>query len=295
MANIVEYRAEGRVKGTGNTTFISDGTPPMTGQYTDPSRNRVVHSSDYVAYGGGTRTNVAYIKQAWMANEERTLYISRTGRAQRYIGWNDTPANAPWYLDPWAWANGKALNAGENPQPKNIVSESNAGGEEDDNHDPGSSPVVSPMPTPTPTDGTPNCPDCTSDCSSPCSCTNSGTCGGTVTDNTPDCSYCTDGCSSCPSSDPPPSAPSTPPSTPSTPTTVACGGASYTGCTDSVSSRTERHVPSCSNCGKSYWTCSPNASRHTDVLTCKRSGCDASLTRCQNGPNQCTNGRYHWL
>ena len=31
-----------------------------------------------------------------------------------------------------------------------------------------------------PTDNTPNCPDCTSDCSSPCNCTNSGTCGGTV-------------------------------------------------------------------------------------------------------------------
>ena len=56
-------------------------------------------------------------------------------------------------------------------------------------------------PAPTaPTDNTPNCQDCTSDCSSPCSCSNSGTCGGTVTDNTPDCSYCTDGCSSCQSS-----------------------------------------------------------------------------------------------
>ena len=29
-------------------------------------------------------------------------------------------------------------------------------------------------------DNTPNCQDCTSDCSSPCNCTNSGTCGGTV-------------------------------------------------------------------------------------------------------------------
>jgi hypothetical protein len=33
---------------------------------------------------------------------------------------------------------------------------------------------------PPPADNTPNCPDCTSDCSSPCACSNSGTCGGTV-------------------------------------------------------------------------------------------------------------------
>ena len=157
-------------------------------------------------------------------------------------------------------------------------------------------------------DNTPNCPDCTSDCSSPCSCTNSGTCGGTVTDNTPNCPDCTSHCSSpcgCSNSGtcngsvytPPstPSTPPTPPPTPSPPTTVACGGASYTGCRESVSSRTEHHVPSCSNCGSSYWTCSPNASRHTDVLTCKRTDCDATLTRCQNGPGLCTKGRYHWL
>ena len=37
-----------------------------------------------------------------------------------------------------------------------------------------------PPPPPQPTDNTPNCQDCTSDCSSPCNCTNSGTCGGTV-------------------------------------------------------------------------------------------------------------------
>ena len=123
----------------------------------------------------------------------------------------------------------------------------------------------------TPTDGTPNCPDCTSHCSSPCSCSNSGTCNGAV--------YT-----------PPP-----PPPTPSTPTTVACGGASYTGCSG-ASSRTEHHVPSCGNCSNSYWTCMSGAvDRHTDVKTCKRSGCGASLTRCQNGPGQCTNGGYHWL
>lgn len=130
IANIVEYRADGKVKGTGNTTFISDGTPPMTDQYTNPSHNRVVHSSDSVAYGGGTRTNVSYIKQIGLANRERTLYISGTGRAQRYIGWDDTPANAPWYLNPWAWAQGRALNAGKNPQPKNIISESKSATEQ---------------------------------------------------------------------------------------------------------------------------------------------------------------------
>ena len=158
------------------------------------------------------------------------------------------------------------------------------------------------------TDGTPNCPDCTSDCSSPCSCTNSGTCGGSVVDNTPNCSDCTSHCSSpcsCTNSGtcngsvytPPstPSTPPTPPPTPSTPTTVVCGGAAWTGCIASVSSRTEHHVPSCSNCGNSYWTCSEYAYRHTNVLTCKRSGCRMSLTRCQNGPDACTNERYHWF
>ena len=130
IANVVEYQADGKVKGTGNTTFISDGTPPMTEMYTESTHNRVVHSSDYVAYGGGTRTNVAYIKQVGLGNEERSLYISGTGRAQRYIGWSDTPANAPWYLDPWAWAQGRALNAGENPQPKKIVSESKSATEQ---------------------------------------------------------------------------------------------------------------------------------------------------------------------
>ena len=151
------------------------------------------------------------------------------------------------------------------------------------------------------TDETPNCPDCTTHCSSPCSCTNSGTCNGTVTDNTPNCPDCTSHCSSpcsCTNSGtcngavytPPP-----PPPTPSTPTTVACGGASYTGCSG-ASSRTEHHVPSCGNCSNSYWTCMSGAvDRHTDVKTCKRSGCGASLTRCQNGPGQCTNGGYHWL
>ena len=137
--------------------------------------------------------------------------------------------------------------------------------------------IVSPTPTPTPTDNTPNCPDCTSDCSSPCSCTNSGTCGGTVVDNTPDCSHCTDGCSACP------------------PQMVACGGASYTGCSG-ASSRTEHRVESCSNCNNSYWTCSQYAYRHTDEATCRRPGCGVTFYRCNNGT--CTSNwgtrSSHW-
>ena len=122
-------------------------------------------------------------------------------------------------------------------------------------------------------DDTPNCSDCTSHCSSPCSCTNSGTCNGSV--------Y----------------TPPTPPQAPTPPPTVACGGAAWTDCRESVSSRTEHKVSSCSNCGKHYWTCMSGAvERHTEVKTCKRTGCGASLTRCQNGPEACSiNGGYHWL
>ena len=164
-----------------------------------------------------------------------------------------------------------------------------------------SSPIVSPDPPSTPTDGTPDCPDCTSHCSSPCSCTNSGTCNGTVTDNTPNCSDCTSHCSSpcsCSNSGTCNGTVSTP-SPLSTPTLVACGGASYTGCSG-ASSRTAHHVPLCSKgCGNGYWTCDPNASRHTEVKTCKRSGCGASLTACQNGPNACVRAgkpsNWHWL
>ena len=75
---------------------------------------------------------------------------------------------------------------------------------------------------------------------------------------------------------------------------VTCGGARWTGCSG-ASSRTQHHVPSCSNCGNAYWTCSEYASRHTTTYTCQRTGCGASLTRCQNGPGKCVNGGYHWL
>ena len=119
-------------------------------------------------------------------------------------------------------------------------------------------------------DAMPNCQDCTSHCSSPCSCSNSGTCNGTVST----------------------------PSTPSTPQIVKCAAASYTGCSG-ASSRTAHKVDSCGNCSKAYWTCDPNASRHTEVKRCKRSGCGASLTACQNGPNACVRAgkpsNWHWL
>ena len=123
------------------------------------------------------------------------------------------------------------------------------------------------------TDNTPNCPDCTSHCSSPCSFSNSGTCNGSI--YTP----------------PTPPAPTPPP-----PTTVACGGAAWTGCTASVSSRTEHHVPSCTHCGSSYWTCSQWAYRHTTENTCRRPGCGVTYYACQNGPCTSTWGThdYHW-
>ena len=60
------------------------------------------------------------------------------------------------------------------------------------------------------------------------------------------------------------------PTPPPAPTTVACGGASYTGCSG-ASSRTEHHVPLCSNgCGNGYWTCGQYAYRHTTQNTCRR-------------------------
>ena len=141
------------------------------------------------------------------------------------------------------------------------------------------------------TDSTPNCQDCTSHCSSPCSCSNSGTCNGTVVDNTPDCSYCTDGCSSCDSDDDDGGDDDDDSSS------IVCGGAAWTGCDSSdITSRTQHYVPECSNCNNPYWTCSPYASRHTaDPEPCKRSGCGATLTPCQNGPGKCVNGGYHWL
>ncbi len=81
---------------------------------------------------------------------------------------------------------------------------------------------------------------------------------------------------------------------------IVCGAASWTGCTASISSRTE-HQTACSNCPESYWTCSTSGvAWHATPLTCQRSGCSVSLTKCQNtGGGGCfSNGteyRYHDL
>ena len=169
-----------------------------------------------------------------------------------------------------------------------------------------SSPVASP--TPTPTDSTPNCPDCTTHCSSRCSCTNSGTCGGTVSyhacgDHETSVSGDHSLQASCSSTD------SNGNSCTVTnfyacdnhshvypvPSIVACGGASWTGCSG-ASSRTEHHVSLCSNCGNGYWTCSQWAYRHTTQNTCRRPGCGVTYYECQNGPCISDWGphAYHW-
>ena len=88
---------------------------------------------------------------------------------------------------------------------------------------------------PPPTDNTPNCQDCTSDCTSPCSCTNSGTCGGTVTDNTPDCNDCTDGCSDCP---------------------VKCTSCGKTYDPDNRYDKMMHEAVECVKCGEDYHICS---------------------------------------
>ena len=167
------------------------------------------------------------------------------------------------------------------------------------------------------TDNTPNCSGCTSHCSSPCSCSTFGTCNGTV--STPSYHACGEHetsvsgdhslQSSCSSTDANGNSctvtsfyacdnhshtyPAPPP-----PTTVACDGASYTGCSGAPS-RTAHYVPSCSNCRNDYWTCSQWAYRHTETKPCKRSGCDASPTPCQNGPRACVRpgkpANWHWL
>ena len=85
------------------------------------------------------------------------------------------------------------------------------------------------------------------------------------------------------------------PAPPPPPTTVACGGASYTGCSG-ASSRTEHHVPSCSHCNNGYWTCGQYAYRHTTENTCRRPGCGVTYYECQNGACSSDSGThdYHW-
>ena len=82
---------------------------------------------------------------------------------------------------------------------------------------------------------------------------------------------------------------------PPPPTTVACGGASYTGCSGATS-RTEHHVPSCSHCNNGYWTCGQYAYRHTTQNTCRRPGCGVTYYECQNGACSSDSGThdYHW-
>ena len=65
------------------------------------------------------------------------------------------------------------------------------------------------------------------------------------------------------------------------PTTVACGARSWTGCRVAVSSRTEHQIPCVA--GHPYYTCNPKAvAHHATPIACKRSGCNVSITKCQN-------------
>ncbi len=84
------------------------------------------------------------------------------------------------------------------------------------------------------------------------------------------------------------------------PPLVACGAASWTNCAEMLSSSTDHQI-TCSNCSQSYWTCSTSGvAWHATPLTCQRSGCNVSLTKCQNtGGGGCfSNGteyNYHDL
>lgn len=131
LITTLDYRADGLIKGTGSTTALADGTPPLTSQYVNGSYGRVKHSINGVGYGGGRTTSVAYVRQWFMGNRERQLSISYTGVYKRYIGWVSTPDSAPWYITPWAWAKIRVLNAGSFPAPKIVVVESEAGTRDD--------------------------------------------------------------------------------------------------------------------------------------------------------------------
>jgi len=74
------------------------------------------------------------------------------------------------------------------------------------------------------------------------------------------------------------------------PPTVSCGRSA---CTASVSSSTEHYV-TC-DAGHSYWSCNPGAvAHHATPITCKRSECGATYTKCVRGNGTCTGGRYDW-
>ena len=76
--------------------------------------------------------------------------------------------------------------------------------------------------------------------------------------------------------------------TPTPPTTVACGAASWTGCTTDVSSSTEHQV-SCSG-GHSYWTCGTSTAWHQD-RTCTR--CSQTYQNCGNSATACQSSKWH--
>ena len=79
-------------------------------------------------------------------------------------------------------------------------------------------------------------------------------------------------------------------------TLVACGAHSWTGCTELNTSSQAHFVSSCSNCGKSYWSCNPRhgAVKHETTHVCTRPGCGQSYTECSRGNGTCSGGRYTW-
>ena len=69
---------------------------------------------------------------------------------------------------------------------------------------------------------------------------------------------------------------------------VACGAASWTGCTSQLTSSTEHQV-SCSG-GHSYWTCGTANAWHKD-RTCSR--CRQTYQNCGNSATACQGSRWH--
>ena len=69
---------------------------------------------------------------------------------------------------------------------------------------------------------------------------------------------------------------------------VACGAASWTGCTSQLTSSTEHQV-TCSG-GHSYWTCGTATAWHKD-RTCSR--CSQTYQNCGNSATACQGSRWH--
>ena len=76
--------------------------------------------------------------------------------------------------------------------------------------------------------------------------------------------------------------------TPPPPTTVACGAASWTGCTADVSSSTEHNVSCRAN--HSYWTCGTSNAWHAS-RTCTR--CGNTYSNCDNSSSACQGSKWH--